>query len=580
MGRVLFTLLLTGLLGGPAQAARPYRGGAVAAAYPEASAAALEMLNRGGNAVDAAVAAAFAAGVVGPSANGIGGGGFALVYLARTRETLALDFREVAPAAASRDMYLRAGVFDARLATEGGLAVAVPNAVHGYLALLERAGKLSRSTVLGPAIRLAGSGFRVTPQYQARAGARLECLRSHSEAARLFLRPGPDGTPAVPELGTVVRQPELAHTLQQIAAQGGAVMRRGPIAQAIVQSVRGEGGVLALEDLGRIGVRWRTPLVGSYRGYRLATFPPPSAGGVVTLEVLGILERLRPNGYSRRAPEDLHLYVEAVRRAFAERARLLGDPDQVEVPTGRLVSAAHMAELAASIDPNRATPSTALGAPGSEALDAGTAGRPGVRTDQKQTTHLSVVDREGDGVALTTTVNMFFGSCVVARGTGVLLNNQMDDFASKRVPSRFDLVTGEANAIAPGKIPLSSMSPTLVFQKEHPDRVLLAVGSRGGSTIPTTVLQVLLNVLDAHMNLPAAAAAGRVHHQWFPDEVLADAESLEPATRTALERLGHRVRVVPDWTLGDAEAVMIDPETGLRTAASDPRNEGAALGQD
>jgi gamma-glutamyltranspeptidase/glutathione hydrolase len=581
MGRVLFTLLLAGLLGGPAQAARPYRGGAVAAAYPEASAAALETLNRGGNAVDAAVAAAFAAGVVGPYHNGIGGGGFALVYLARTRETLALDFREVAPAAASRDMYLRAGVFDARLATEGGLAVAVPNAVHGYLALLERAGKLSRSTVLGPAIRLAGSGFRVTPQYQARAGARLECLRSHSEAARLFLRPGPDGTPAVPELGTVVRQPELAHTLQQIAAQGGAVMRRGPIAQAIVQSVRGEGGVLALEDLGRIGVRWRAPLVGGYRGYRLATFPPPSAGGVVILEVLGILERLRPNGYSRRAPEDLHLYVEALRRAYAERARLLGDPDQVEVPTGRLVSAAHLAELAASIDPNRATPSAALGVASAGAPDAGTAGAPGSRTEQKHTTHLSVVDGEGNVVALTTTVNTLFGSCLVARGTGVLLNNEMDDFTSKPgAPNSYGLVSGEANAIAPGKIPLSSMSPTLVFQKEHPDRVLLAVGSRGGPTIPTTVLQVLLNLLDAHMNLPAAAAAGRVHHQWFPDEVLIDAESLEPATRAALERLGHRVRVVPDWTLGDAEAVMIDPETGLRTAASDPRSEGAALGQD
>jgi gamma-glutamyltranspeptidase/glutathione hydrolase len=581
MRRVLLSLMLVVLLGGTARAARPFRGGAVAAAYPQASAAALEMLNRGGNAVDAAVAAAFAAGVVGPYHNGIGGGGFALVYLARTHQTLALDFREVAPAAASRDMYLRGGVPDARLATDGGLAVAVPNAVHGYLALLERTGKLSRSTVLGPAIRLASSGFPVTPQYQDRASARLECLRSHREAAHLFLRPGPDGAPAVPELGTVVRQPELAHTLQQIAAQGGAAMRRGPIAQAIVQSVRGAGGVLALEDLGQIGVRWRTPLVGSYRGYRVATFPPPSAGGVAILEVLGVLERLRPNGYTRRAPEDLHLYVEALRRAYAERARLLGDPDQVEVRTGQLVSAAHVAELAASIDRNRATPSTALGIPSSAAPDAGTASGPGSRTEQKHTTHLSVVDREGNVVALTTTVNTLFGSCVVARGTGVLLNNEMDDFTSKPlVPNSYGLVTGEANAIAPGKIPLSSMSPTLVFQKEHPDRVLLAVGSRGGSTIPTTVLQVLLNVLDAHMTLPAAVAAGRVHHQWLPDEVAVDAESLEPATRAELERLGHRVRRVPDWTLGDAEAVMIDPETGLRTAASDPRNEGAALGQD
>jgi gamma-glutamyltranspeptidase / glutathione hydrolase len=575
-------LLAILLLAGAAQAARPFHGGAVATAYSEASAAALEMLNRGGNAVDAAVAAAFVAGVVGPYHNGIGGGGFALVYLAPTHDTLALDFREVAPAAASRDMYLRSGAVDSQLATDGGLAVAVPNAVHGYLALLERAGKLSRSAVLAPAIRLARSGFGVTPQYQDRARARLDCLRANGEAARLFLRPGPDGAPDVPELETLVRQPELARTLERIAAQGGTVMRRGPIAQAIVQSVRGAGGVLALDDLGRIGVRWRKPLVGTYRGYRVATFPPPSAGGLAILEVLGILERLRPNGYSRRAPEDLHLYLEALRRVYAERARLLGDPDQTNVPTARLVSPAHLSELAASIDPNRATPSTALVAANSALTpDAGTSADPGGRSQRKNTTHLSVVDRQGNVVALTSTVNTLFGSCVVAHGTGILLNNEMDDFASKPlVPNTYGLITGEANAIAPGRIPLSSMSPTLVFQKEHPDRVLLALGSRGGSTIPTTVLQVLLNVLDAHMTLPAAVAAGRVHHQWLPDVVMLDNESLEPATLAALERLGHKFQRVPDWALGDAEAVMIDPETGLRTAASDPRNEGAAVGQD
>jgi gamma-glutamyltranspeptidase/glutathione hydrolase len=575
-------LLAILLLAGAAQGARPFRGGAVATAYPEASAAALEMLNRGGNAVDAAVAAAFAAGVVGPYHNGIGGGGFALVYLTPTHETLALDFREVAPAAASREMYLRSGAVDARLATDGGLAVAVPNAVHGYLALLERGGKLSRSAVLAPAIRLARSGFRVTPQYQDRARARLDCLRANGEGARLFLRPGPDGALDVPDLGTLVRQPELARTLERIAAQGGAVMRRGPIAQAIVQSVRGAGGILALDDLGRIGVRWRKPLVGTYRGYRVATFPPPSAGGLATLEVLGVLERLRPNGYSRRAPEDLHLYLEALRRVYAERAQLLGDPDRTDLPTARLVSPTHLSELAASIDPNRATPSTALMAANpAPATDAGTSLAPGGRAQQKNTTHLSVVDRAGNVVALTTTVNTLFGSCVVAQGTGIVLNNEMDDFASDPgVPNTYGLLTGEANAIAPGRIPLSSMSPTLVFQKEHPDRVLLAVGSRGGSTIPTTVLQVLLNVLDAHMTLPAAVAAGRAHHQWLPDVVMLDNESLEPATRAALERLGHKLQRVPDWILGDAEAVMIDPVTGLRTAASDPRNEGAALGQE
>jgi gamma-glutamyltranspeptidase/glutathione hydrolase len=577
MLRFRLPLILAFLLAGAPQAARPFRGGAVATAYPDASAAALEMLNRGGNAIDAAVAGAFAAGVVGPYHNGIGGGGFALVYLARTHETLALDFREVAPAAASRDMFLRNGKLDGRLATDGGLAVAVPNAVNGYLTLLERAGKLSRATVLAPAIRLARSGLRVTPKYQSLARPRLDCLRADAEATRILLRPGPDGTPSVPELGEVLRQPELAHTLEQIAAQGAGVMRRGPIAQGMVKSVREAGGVLTLEDLTRVGVRWRTPLVGTYRGYRLVTFPPPSAGGLAVLEVLGVLERLRPTGYGRRTPEDVHLYIEALRRTYAERARSLGDPDQVDVPTARLASTEHLAELASGIDPARATPSEVLlpGARGgrSPAAEAGTG------TESKHTAHLSVVDREGNAVALSTTVNTWFGSCIVARGTGVLLNNQMDDFAAQPlVPNDYGLVTGEANAIAPGKIPLSSMSPTLVFQKEHPDRFLLAVGGTGGSVIPTTVLQILLNVLDAHMTIPAAVAAGRVHQQWLPDVVLVEPESLEPATRAALEKMGHRFRVVPSQ--GDAEAVMVDPVTELRTAASDPRNEGAALGQE
>ena len=560
----------------PAAADPLHRGGVVASAYPEASRAALEMLDRGGNAVDAAVAAAFAAGVVGPYHNGIGGGGFALVYLAGARTTLALDFREVAPAGASRDMYVREGQVVGQLATDGALSVAVPAATQGYLALLARAGTLPPETVLAPALRLARGGFQVTPKYQALARLRVDCLRGSADAARLFLRPGPDGLLAVPALGTVIRQPELARTLERIAREGARAVTAGAVALAIERTVQGAGGILSAEDLARYRVRWREPLRGSYRDHAVVTFPPPTAGGVAVLQVLGMLEQLRPAGLERRGVEDLHLYLEALRRAYVDRARWLGDPDFTALPLERLLSRDHLAELARTIDPKRATPSAALSA---GAPSEPPAGRTAAQPAATHTTHLSVLDRAGNAVALTTTLNYAFGSCLVVPGTGILLNDQMDDFAAAPMrPNVYGVVTGEANAIAPGKTPLSSMAPTLVFQKGHPGRVLLAVGSPGGSTIPTTVLQVLINVLDARMDLVRAVGAGRVHEQWLPDQVVVDQQSLEPATRAALEARGHTFRIVD--ALGDAEAVMEDEETGLRTAASDPRGEGAALGQD
>jgi gamma-glutamyltranspeptidase / glutathione hydrolase len=570
MIRLLAPLLLL-LLALPAHAARPYRGGVVASLYPQASDAGLQMLDRGGNAVDAAVAMAFAAAVVGPFHNGLAGGGFALVS-PQGKELLALDFREVAPAAASRDMFLRDGKPVPRLSTDGALSVAVPNAVNGYLALLEKAGSLPRSVVLAPAIRLAREGLVVTPKYRQMATGRVECLRGDPEAARIFLRPGADGRPDVPALGTVLRQPELARTLERIATSGSAAMRTGPVARSIAQTVRGAGGILTEEDLARVKTRWRTPLLGSYRGHRIATFPPPSGGGFILLETLATIETLRPAAFERRAPADLHLYIEALRRTYADRARFISDPDQTEVETARLLSPGHVAYLAASIDPARATPSAEL-------QPSAAAGAVPPPSELKHTTEISVIDRKGNAVALTTTLNYGFGSCLVARGTGLLLNDQMDDFASQPgVPNVYGLVYGENNAVAPGRIPVSSMTPTLVFQKEHPERVLLAIGGSGGAFIPTGVLQVLMNVLDAGMNLPVAAAAGRVHHQWLPDVVMVNPDALDPLTRSSLEAMGHTFKVSAS-PLGDVEAVMQDPDTGLRTAASDPRGEGAALGQ-
>ncbi|MGZ5958831.1 MAG: gamma-glutamyltransferase [Myxococcaceae bacterium] len=556
----------------PAHAARPYRGGVVASAYPGSAEAALRMLERGGNAIDAAVAAAFAAGVVGPYHNGLGGGGFAVVAL-QGKETLALDFREVAPAAATRDMFLRDGKPMPGLATDGALSVAVPNAVNGYLALLERAGSLPRSVVLGPAIQLARDGFVVNPKYRQTTTDRRECLRRDPDAARIFLRPGPDGRPEVPALGTRIRQPELARTLERIAAGGAAVVRTGPVARAIVQTVRAGGGILTEEDLQRIRPRWRAPLLGSYRGHAIAAFPPPSGGGVILLETLGILERLRPERFERRASTDVHLYVEALRRAYFDRAMTVADPDQVDVPVARLLSAEHLAALAASIDPARATPSASL------RLGPGLAAPASPSPESKHTTQVSVIDRAGNAVALTTTLNTWFGSCVVARGTGLLLNDEMDDFSIRPgVPNTYGLVFGEANAIAPGKIPVSSMAPTLVFQKGRPGRVLLAIGGSGGSLIPTGVIQVTMNVIDAGLNLAVAMGAGRVHHQWLPDTVSVNPDGLDPATRAALEAMGHTVQVT-DSPLADVEAVMEDPVTGLRYTASDPRGEGIGLGQ-
>jgi gamma-glutamyltranspeptidase/glutathione hydrolase len=557
----------TALVAFPAPAARPYRGGVVATQHPYASEAALQMLDAGGNAVDAAVAAAFVLAVVAPYHSGVGGGGFALGWDVDARKPWALDFRETAPAAASRDMYVKDGQPVPGLSTDGGLSVAVPGAVAGYLELLETRGKLPRRAVLAPAIRRAREGFWVTPKYQQLAQVRLACLRSNAEASRLLLRPGPDGRPDVPAVGTLIRQPELARTLEALSARGARAFYEGPIARALVDGVKAAGGILATEDLARYRTEVRTPLEGSYRGRRVLAMPPPSAGGLAVLQVLGGLER---TGEARYQEADaLHRFVEALRRSYADRARHLGDPAFTTVPVERLTSASYLDALAASIDLRRATPSASLDV-----------SAPSAEEKPKNTSHLSVLDRDGNAVALTTTVNYGFGSCVVAPGTGVLLNDEMDDFAVQPLrPNVYGLVTGEANAIAPGKRPLSSMSPTLVFAAGNPGRVMLVVGAPGGPTIPTTVLQVIRNVVDHGMDVVRAVGAGRVHHQYLPDALMVERFGMDPATAAGLEGKGHVLnRKLEAW--GDAEAVMEDPATGLRYAGSDPRNEGAALGQD
>lgn len=532
--------------------------GAVATAHPLASQAGAWALRRGGNAVDAAVAAAFALSVVENQKSGIGGGGFAVLWMSRERLAVVLDFREVAPAGASRDMFLSSGKPDPALSRDGGLAVAVPGAVKGYAELARRFGTRPLRELVEPAARLAESGWPLGLLDHREASLRLECLRADPAAAREFLAAGPGGERVPPEPGTRRARPDLARTLRRLGRDPEAFYR-GPLARRIAAAVRARGGILAEEDLAAYQVRRREPLWGSYRGHRIATVPPPSAGGAVLLGLLQALEGQDPGGGGHRPERFLHAFAEVEKRLFARRAGDFGDPDfvpEADRAAREMASPDRAAALAAGVG-ERATPSAGVAVPG----EAG------------QTSHVSAVDAQGNAVALTTTLNLRFGACLVVPGTGILMNDQMDDFdAAPGVPNAFGLSGRGANAVAPGKRPLSSMTPALAFDRQG--RLLLAVGSSGGPTIPSTVAQVLVALLDWKMSLPEALGAPRIHHQWMPDEILAEPFALDDDTARALEARGHRIRIA-EHPFGNPQAVSVDPRTGWRTAASDPRWEGA-----
>jgi gamma-glutamyltranspeptidase / glutathione hydrolase len=549
-------------------AARPYTGGVVAAAHHLGAEAGKAMLDQGGNAVDAAVAAALTMAVVGPYHSGLGGGGFALIHDERGGD-LALDFRETAPAAASREMFVRDGGFVQSLATDGPLSIATPGAVAGYLELHQRFGKLPRAVVFGPAIHAARQGFVVTPKYLTLALDRASCLERDPDAAAVFLRRAKDGGWQAPALGDKIKQPALARTLETLAKQGAKAFYGGPVGKALLADVSSKGALLTANDLRQYATVTRQPLEGSYRGHRILTMPPPSAGGVSLLQVLGVLEAHGPTGPHQREVESLHVFIEALRRSFAERSRVMGDPDFVVVPATALVSKPHIQAMHDAINVSRATKSAEL---------AGTSSTAPLVPEKKNTTHISVVDAKGNAVALTSTINYYFGSCILSGSTGILLNDEMDDFAGQPGATNvFGLVQGGANGIVPKKRPISSMTPTLVFQKDNPTAIRLVVGSPGGSTIPTTVMQVISHVIDGQLDVVRAVGQGRIHHQFQPDSVMVDKVGLDPSTAKALEALGHTLKRVEGW--GDAEAVAVDPTTSLRTAGSDPRNEGQPAGQ-
>jgi gamma-glutamyltranspeptidase / glutathione hydrolase len=550
----LLALLLSGTIASPR--------GAIATAHPLASAAGAEALRAGGNAVDAAVAAALALSVVQNESSGIGGGGFALVWLAREQRLVALDFREVAPAAATRDMFLVDGKPDPKRSTQGGLSVAVPGAVKGYAELARRFGKLPLARLAEPAARLAEQGFQVGPYHALAAEDRLECLRADPAAAAEFLTAGPEATRVARRPGDTLRRPELARTLRLLGRDPEALYR-GPLAERVAAAVRARGGLLTAADLAGYRTVERTPLAGTFRGHRVVAYPPPSAGGAIVIGLLQALDGDFTPGQGYRPVAQLHAFAEVEKRLYAQRAGRFADPaflPSADAAALELASPAWARRVRAEVG-ERATPSSEI-APPAPAAGGG-----------EHTSHVSVVDADGNAVALTTTVNSWFGACVVVPGTGLLLNDQMDDFdAAPGVPNEFGLVGTGVNGVAPGKRPLSSMAPTLVFDAEG--RAVLAVGAPGGATIPSTVAQVIMHLYGDGMTLDQALGAPRIHHQWQPDVVQVEPFGLDAATAGALRARGHEIkfRARP---FGNPQAAAIDWKTGLRQAASEPRYEGA-----
>jgi gamma-glutamyltranspeptidase/glutathione hydrolase len=552
------------LLQAPQHAAAPpaIRGahGMVVAPEGQAAQVGLDVLRAGGNAVDAAVAVGLALAVTHPDAGNLGGGGL-LLYRTPAGRVHALDFRETAPRELRAEMFLDD---DGRpvpgLSLEGGLAVAVPGTVAGLAEAHARWGTLEWSDLVAPAARLAEQGMIVSDWLAESMEQKRAVLAYDAEGRKVFLRDD-----RIPAAGDLLVQPDLARSLQRIAAAGPDGFYHGPTAEAIVRTVRRLGGVMDAQDLANYRSAIREPLEGRYRGHRVVSFPPPSSGGVVLLQILAMLERFDVAGAGYGSSASVHWMVEAERRAYADRSRWLGDPDFVANPLRGLLDAGYVAARAATIDPERATPSREV-LPGDP---------PGA--EPEDTCHASIADARGGAVAMTVTLNTSFGSGIVAEGTGILLNNEIDDFAlAPGVPNTFGLLGGEHNAVRGGKRPLSSMTPTIVEPAQGGTRPLLVLGSPGGSKIITAVAQVLVNVLDHRMPLQEAVNAPRFHHQWQPDEITYEERAFPADVLQALARRGHRLAPSAE-SLGHVNAIGLDARGGWLGAA-DPRREGSARG--
>jgi gamma-glutamyltranspeptidase/glutathione hydrolase len=532
--------------------------GMVVTTDPLASRVGLDVLRAGGNAVDAAVAVQFALAVVNPEAGNIGGGGF-MVLRTADGGTEALDFREKAPAAASRDMYLDANGNVTDRSVVGHLAVGVPGSVAGMWAAHQRHGLLPWADLVEPAVELA-EGFEVGPRFlYALSPGLIRALAAYEASAAQFLPR--DGQP--PQVGDTLRQSDLAATLRRIRDHGRDGFYAGRTAELVAAEMRRGGGLITEADLAAYEPAWREPITFTYRGHTVVSMPPSSSGGVTLAEMANILEGYDLGTMPWHGAEMIHLYAEAWKRAYADRNFYLADPDFVEMPLERLTSASYGATRAATISADEATPSTEI-EPGPVApLEEG-----------QNTTHFSIVDAEGNAVAVTTTLNSFYGSKVTVAGAGFVLNNEMDDFTSKPgVPNQFGLVQGERNAIEPGKRMLSAMTPTIVLDPDG--ELMMVTGTPGGSTIITTVFQTISNVVDYGMDAVAAVDAPRVHHQHLPDQIQYEHGGLEPDVVAELEALGHTVSERGGMS-GDVQMILV--QSGMLVGWSDPRRGGLALG--
>jgi gamma-glutamyltranspeptidase/glutathione hydrolase len=530
--------------------------GIVASTNEIASKVGVDIMKRGGNAVDAAIAVAFALAVTHPAAGNLGGGGFMMIRLKDGRTT-AIDYREMAPAAATRNIYLDKN----GNVIEGYRAAGVPGTVRGMELALKKygSGRLSWAQLIEPARRLAANGFTVN--YNLARGLRgsREYLSQYPETKRIYLNDG-----KFYNEGDVFVQSDLGATFARLQQRGPNEFYEGQTAQLIAADMKRHNGLLTLEDLRGYVAKERQPLHGNYRDYEVISMPPPSSGGAVLIEMLNILEGYDFKKMDWASSERYHLMTEAMRRAFADRAEYMGDTDFVKVPIAGLVDKKYAAQLRRTINPQRASTSEQV-----------KAGKP-LGYESEETTHFTVVDKEGNAVSNTYTLNNSFGSAVVAKGTGLLMNDEMDDFAAKPgTPNLYGLIQGERNAVAPRKRPLSAMTPTFVLRKDG--SLWFTVGSPGGPTIINTVLDVITNVVDYGMNIQQAIDAPRIHHQWLPDELVFEPYGLSGDTQNALTARGHKL-AKPRY-LGDAEGIMIEEKTGVRLGATDPRrSDGLAVG--
>ncbi|PAF42051.1 gamma-glutamyltransferase [Helicobacter sp. 11S03491-1] len=512
-----------------------------------------EVLDKGGNAIDAAVAMGYVLAVVHPAAGNLGGGGFGVIHLANG-ENITLDFREKAPLKATKNMYLdKKGNVISDLSTIGYLAAGVPGTVAGMSAMLEKYGTKKLSELISPAIILAENGFIISQrQAQTMAEAKKDFAKFAS-SGKYFLKK--DGKTY--EEGDLFIQKDLAKTLKLIQKEGSNAFYEGKIADLIAQDMAKNGGIITKEDLASYQVKWRKPIVGNYRGYEIVSMAPPSSGGTHIIEILNVMENADIAKLGFGSSKTIHIMAEAMRQAYADRSVYMGDPDFVNVPVEKLINKAYAKKIYANILPQKATPSSKIN-PGLGQIHEG-----------ENTTHYSVADKWGNAVSVTYTINASYGSAAAIEGAGFLLNNEMDDFSIKPgTPNLYGLIGGDANAIAPNKRPLSSMSPTIVLKD---GKLFMVVGSPGGARIITTVLQVISNAIDHQMNISEAIQAPRFHMQWLPDEIRIEKYGMSEDVKDNLMKMGYKIVTKP--VMGDVNAILIDPVTHIMYGSGDPRKE-------